>query len=449
MAGLSAGIRLAHYGKRVCILEQHSLVGGLNSYYRRHGHDFEVGLHAMTNFVGPKEKSAPLNKLLRQLRLRYDDLALCQQNYSLVRFPDTELRFSNDFAELEAEVARHFPHEIDGFRGLVHLVRDYNAFSLSGEFLPAREVIEEHVRDPLLQDMILCPLMFYGNAAEDDMDFSQFCIMFRSIFLEGFCRPRGGVRHILDLLLTRYRESDGELRMNCGVEELGLTGDRVTEVRLRNGDVLSARSVLSTAGFVETMKLCDPLPDVARTHPPGQLSFVETIFVLDRPPADFGMDSTIVFESSASKLHYARPTSIVDQRSMVVCVPNNFDLPTAEFSEGFLRITHLADYEPWCRMEADEYQDAKNSVLESELEIAERFIPDVRSHVVCTDMFTPRSIIRFTGHIHGAVYGSPHKSKDGLTPFENLFVCGTDQGFLGIIGSLMSGASIANAYLLR
>ena len=31
----------------------------------------------------------------------------------------------------------------------------------------------------------------------------------------------------------------------------------------------------------------------------------------------------------------------------------------------------------------------------------------------------------------------------------NLFICGTDQGLVGIIGSMISGITIANRYLLR
>ena len=34
MSGLAAGIRLAHFDQRVCILERHSAIGGLNSFYR-------------------------------------------------------------------------------------------------------------------------------------------------------------------------------------------------------------------------------------------------------------------------------------------------------------------------------------------------------------------------------------------------------------------------------
>jgi len=46
------------------------------------------------------------------------------------------------------------------------------------------------------------------------------------------------------------------------------------------------------------------------------------------------------------------------------------------------------------------------------------------------------------------VYGAPDKKYDGRTHLDNLYVCGTDQGMVGIIGSIVSGITIANKYLL-
>ena len=69
--------------------------------------------------------------------------------------------------------------------------------------------------------------------------------------------------------------------------------------------------------------------------------------------------------------------------------------------------------------------------------------------MVATDMFTPRTIRKYTGHINGAVYGSPRKIRDGVTEFSNLYLCGTDQGYLGIVGALLSGISMANLHVLK
>jgi len=80
---------------------------------------------------------------------------------------------------------------------------------------------------------------------------------------------------------------------------------------------------------------------------------------------------------------------------------------------------------------------------------AVRFVPDFRSSVIDTDMFTPTTIRRYTGHENGAVYGAPEKRPDGTTHLKNLFVCGTDQGLVGIIGAIISGITVANRHLLK
>ena len=64
-------------------------------------------------------------------------------------------------------------------------------------------------------------------------------------------------------------------------------------------------------------------------------------------------------------------------------------------------------------------------------------------------MFTPRTVHKYTGHINGAIYGAPQKIKDGKTHLDNLFIAGTDQGFLGIIGAMLSGISMTNLHCLK
>jgi hypothetical protein len=67
--------------------------------------------------------------------------------------------------------------------------------------------------------MLFCPVMYYGSAQERDMEFGQFVIMFKALFLEGFARPFDGVRVILRVLQEKYRQAGGERRMKCGVQK--------------------------------------------------------------------------------------------------------------------------------------------------------------------------------------------------------------------------------------
>src|SRR3990172_8567346 len=115
MSGLAAGIRLAYYDQRVCILERHTTIGGLNFFYRLRGRDYDVGLHALTNITPKGTKTGPLARLLRQLRMRWDDLAIAPQIGSEIAFPSARLRFDNNAETLRGEVAPALPPPADKF----------------------------------------------------------------------------------------------------------------------------------------------------------------------------------------------------------------------------------------------------------------------------------------------------------------------------------------------
>ena len=455
MAGMAAGIRLALAGKNVIILEKHNASGGLNSFYSIEGRKYDVGLHAMTNFVPKGTKGTPLTKLLRQLRIPYDALDLCQQNGSRIAFPGCELEFSNDFALFEAEVARAFPKQIDGFRALADEVRTLDAFNLGAIPTSAREAVQRHISDPLLEDMIFCPVMYYGSAEEHDMDYGQFAIMFRSLFFEGFARPFDGVRVIIKLLQDKYRALGGIRKMKCGIKQIHTQGNRASAVELDDGAVLTADKIISTAGVVETVRMCDDQPSDAANDNIGQLSFTETITVLDKQPADFGWDDTIIFFNTRERFHYAGVRDeLVDPTSGVICFPNNYQYGNGrQLDEGFLRITAMANHDKWCALNNADYLAQKEHWYAELQKVALNILPTSKLCLdqarIASDMFTPRTVRKYTGHLNGAIYGAPDKIKDGRTHLENVYLAGTDQGFLGIIGAMLSGISMANLHVLQ
>ena len=451
MSGLAAGIRLAHYDQKVCILERHTTIGGLNSFYRMNGRDFDVGLHAVTNFTEKGAKQGPLARILRQLRFKWEDFALSPQKGSRIAFPGIDLRFDNDIEMLRSEVARAFPDQVVNFDNLVAKVANYDDLDQEAFEKSGREVLRETISEPLLIEMILCPLMWYGNAAEHDMSWGQFSIMFRSIFLEGFARPFKGVRLILKNLVKRFRSLGGELLLRKGVSQIHVEDGHATHVVLDNGDRIEGKRILSSAGHLETLRICS---DSSQEIPckAGELTFIESISILDRQPAEIGNDETIVFYNDSEKFNWHRPQEdFCDTRTGVICSPNNYvyadedgDLP-----DGVVRITTIADFDRWNQLDESEYQRQKLRWYDRSVAASVKFTADFRSFVVDTDLFTPKTIRRFTWHDNGAVYGAPDKRLDGRTHLENLFLCGTDQGYVGIIGAMMSGISMANLHCLR
>ena len=456
LSGLAAGIRFARFGQKVLILEKHRIAGGLNSYYTRHGQLLETGLHAMTNFALPRDKHAPLNRLFRQLKLPRKQFVTHQQQCSEILFQDKSLLFSNDLSMLEDQIGTNFPQCLKGFQDLVAIIRQENPF-LPKPRQSARQHLGRYISDPLLIDMLLCPLMIYGNAEEHDMDYFQFVIMFRSIFLEGFFRPAGTIKDLLDMLTSSYLGHGGEIRYNADVQELVTSGTKVNAVRLADGQEISCDKVLSTAGAPNTMQLLPGSLDGPVEDYNGRMSFMETIYLLPREKAaDLTGDRTIIFFNLEEKYRYCRPDQAINPQSGVICFPENFHgLEHEKYLQ--IRVTNPANYQIW--QQADQansalksrspaYQSMKKECARESLEIISKIIGNFSQNIVYQDTFTPLTIEKFTGKAEGAVYGSPKKIKEGRSNYDNLFLAGTDQGFLGIVGSMLSGISMVNQHIL-
>jgi len=447
LSGLAAALRFARFIPDVLLLEQHSRIGGLNSYYYRNNRLFETGLHAITNYAAPKTKNAPLNRLLRQLKIKRKELDLHQQNQSEIRFLNQEsLLFSNDFSLFESEITQKFPASCQGFHTLLHLIDGHDPFKPL-PFISARKVIFEHLQDALLTDMLLCPLMYYGSSIERDMDLAQFVIMFRAIFLEGMFRPGGTIKDLLDLLRTHYTDHGGKIKMKASVSRILHSGKKASGVLLSSGEEISCDYILSTIGSEETFSLLGK-PSGIEVLP--RLGFVETIFELEKDtPLPQGKGRTIIFYNNGKEFAYQQPDTLVDFNSGVVCMPQNFQkLPASSFKE--VRTTHLANYTHWKSLQKNSasYKSAKDDTALKSLPVAEKILGNFAQNIVYRDTFTPLTIERFTGKKNGAIYGNPVKIKDGDIGYENLYLAGTDQGFLGIIGSMLSGVSIVNQHIL-
>jgi len=325
--------------------------------------------------------------------------------------------------------------------------------------ISARKFVSSFLQDELLVEMLFCPLMFYGASQEDDMDISQFVILFRAIFQEGFFRPDGTIKDLLDLLLAHYKSFGGEIELNAGVKEIITEDNKVSGIRTASGEVILCERLISTAGVPETKKLF-PTPQTAATFSKsdgerisGRLSFIEAIYLLDKSACEnFPKNRTIIFFNLSDKFTYHRPDDAVDLGSGVICFPDNFQ--GKKNDDTFqLRVTHIANYDKWRHTYDNDdktlYPAMKKQWIEKSKKVIGKIIGNYSENIVYEDSFTPVTIERYTSRTQGAVYGSPEKIKDGKTNFDNLYIAGTDQGYLGIVGSMLSGVTMVNQHILN
>ena len=113
----------------------------------------------------------------------------------------------------------------------------------------------------------------------------------------------------------------------------------------------------------------------------------------------------------------------------------------------------MANHDRWCALDEDDYRAQKEHWYQELQKVALDILPagklPLDAHRLAKDMFTPRTVRKFTSHLNGAIYGAPEKSREGSTHLDNLHLAGTDQGFLGIVGAMLSGISMANLHVLQ
>lgn len=462
-SGLTAAVRLTHFGVKVCLIEAHTRLGGLNSWHHVKGIEISSGLHAFTNYK-TDGRGGVLGKLLRQLRILIDDLELYPQKGSSIRFPSATLKFTNDPELFRQQVAEAFPNDIAGFDRLRLAIITTDEAEFTTKQSSARAVLEEYIHNPLLVDMLLCPVMFYGNPggvgdgmdktrARPDMDWLLFCVVWKCIFETGLACPAGGMRGIWEQLVKRFTDNGGELITGTGVQSMTTTADekKVHSLVLADGRVIEARTVFSSAGMQETARL---LGDEDIRLDDNPISVVEGVSILDQPSAAAGFEDTTVFYSLDDNLVFARPQGLTDRRSGVLCAMDNYLLPE-EKKKPILKATCLASYPAWRGLAKEQYAKSKQQAALDFAEDMDKIGVTIGNARTATgkygyfdDVFTPLTLERFTGHREGALYGSPIKSRTGETGLDNLFLIGADQGFHGIVGAMLSGVAMVNRHYL-
>src|SRR5699024_2741616 len=126
LGGMSAGAYLAAAGKRVAILERHSVIGGSSLVFRRRGRwEFDAGVH----YIGDCEATGQVPTLMRGLGLddRIDFLPLDRAGFDTIIGPDMRLRVPFGWDAYLDNLLAAFPGEEKALRRYVSVMRALGA----------------------------------------------------------------------------------------------------------------------------------------------------------------------------------------------------------------------------------------------------------------------------------------------------------------------------------
>lgn len=445
-SGLSAGVRLAQFGQKVLILEQHNLPGGLNSYYYRSGKRlFNTGLHTVTNFDA-RNRRWGRGLICRSLGIPEDAFQLKSPSHpSLIITPDHRIPFSNDFELFETAILSRFPKEKAAWH---QFCNELNNLSVNTQWfeLGSRDRLRALFKDPGLCDLLEIPVYYYGGYREKQIDYQTFKTIFRSLLVDGHCCPVN-IKHIIDLLLFEYKKAGGIIRYRSRVEELLPTasGDRAEGLVLQNGEILRCGNVLSSIGIPATHRL---MGKQSSPRGNGFISAFETTYEFPGKMSDYGFPYPLVMLSQQKEFDWTMPKQRNVMHHLTISANDNYEFADRGGTHH-LKLAFYTDGRLWDGLAEGDYIDEKQKLEKALRNCFQDYFQDVQIPVsTYRESMTAKTVTRYTGHLNGAVYGSMEKAFDGKTPWQNVSIIGNDQGGIGIMGAMISGIVMANFNIL-
>jgi len=485
IGGLSAAAALAKRGRRVLLLEQHSVAGGLTQTFRRQQWNFAPGVHYIGG-VGPQPgPEGQFGRLLAWMTDGALKFAPCVNPYDIVRLPGFEFGISHPEAAYREALRERFPAAhaaIDGWFAACESARAsaFTVFALHSmpswlgwglrqwrgaqmEHWTRRSVADELARidDPLLRAVLGARWADHG-APPEQAPFAEHALVLGS-FDAGAYFPIGGPARFAQTLVPTIEAAGGELRLACDVVRILTGSGRVTGVEyLHDGQHCSepAQQVISAMGVGNTVACLDaadaaPWQETIRGLQPG-LSYVSLYLGFEGDIAAAGASSANhwIYESEDVGAVWCDPAD-TDAPGIFVSFPSAKDPqesahPTAEV----IAMVDGAAFAPWLRLpdgaRPEEYLALKAWIEERLLAQFLRHFPALKPLLRFHELSTPVTQRRYVRSPEGAMYGiemsAQRLTSPALhvrTPLPGLLLAGQDVTGPGVPGAFMGGLMAA------
>jgi phytoene desaturase len=268
IGGLVTAALLAESGLQTLLVEQHYMVGGFCSTFRRAGFTFDASTHFYP-LLGNRETIT--GRLLARLGVATHWVKM--DPVDTFHLPDgTVFDVPADLATYLERVKGRFPEEaaaLDAFfadvrrayvLGLQHHFRGQPGARLEElECLTVRDVLERRFRDPHLKLLLTADCPHWGSPPERTS--FVFDSMLRLSYFLGNYYPAGGSQCFADDLARVVEERGGEILMSSQVERIRAAGGRVQGVDvatdrgpLRGRHAVDAEVVVSNADLRRTLE---------------------------------------------------------------------------------------------------------------------------------------------------------------------------------------------------
>lgn len=426
LGGLTAANRLAGFGRKVLLLEQHFMLGGLAAYFKRGGHIFDVSLHGfpfgMVKTCRKYWSKEIADRIVQLKRIVFDN-------------PQFTLETTFDTADFTSKLVNHFkidPKTVDEFFTTLRAMNFYDDQSTTtrqmfARFFPGRSDVVRFLMEPIT----------YANGSTLDEPAITYGIVFSNFMNKGVFTFKGGTDLFIKMLTAELEKNNVDIAVKAPVEKILLRDGRAAGVVVA-GREIKARAVLSNASLPRTvmeMLGAENVPEELRaltqaTRISGSSTQVYIGIKEGEKIPDIG---DLLFTSTHPEFDSAALSALPpSSRTYSVYYPS-----TRPGHDRYTVVASMnAKYADWANLSKEEYLEQKAHLADDAVAHLTKYIPGVDKIIDHLEVATPLTFRRYTGHVGGASFGTKF---EGLKVSENLPKLVTGVFHTGSCAIIMSG----------
>ena len=492
VGGLTAAIFLAKAGKKVVVFERHWVPGGFtHTFKRRNGFVWDVGVHYVGNMANEDSQLRVLFNYLTDNKLKWESMG---NVYDKVIIDKEEFSFDAGKENLKEALNKQFPADknaIDSYFKLLVKAEKTSKLFFSQKIFPnwlrntlgkiflyfcrpyysrtTYEVIRELTNNEKLISVLCAQCGNYGLPPKSS-SFAAHAMVINH-FMEGGYYPVGGADKIYKGMIENLNAYQGQVFINSDVQEIVIENNKASGV-IVNGQFIKSKNVISNCGIRNTLtklikqgikeEWLNQLNKVSPSHPHMCLYLgldcsdkdlnlpKNNIWFYQNYNFDKIANETLADKDGELKFAYISFPSAKDP-SWDIDHPNMATIQAISIAN----FDWFKDYQDkqW-RHRGPEYEAIKENFKDKMLKKLYELLPQIKGHVVSSDVSTPLTTKDFTNYASGEIYGLEHSPQRFNLSFlrpkigiKGLYLVGQDISIVGVAGAMLSGLMCAISIL--
>jgi len=483
LGGLTAGTKLAKEGKKVLLIEQHTIPGGCATTFQRKEFKVEVGLHEIDGM----NEDDPKTKVFQELGV--------YNHVQFVRVPEfyrfinsrVDIVLPDNYIDAIDVLIKKFPHEEKGIRRFFNVIlglhREANRmprkkwkFLLQLLIFPIlypnifrREnqtlgpFLDAVIQDEDLKLVLLANLGYYHDNPYT-MSLLFYAVAQGSYFSGGGYFVKGGSQELSNYLSEVIRTNGGEVLLRHLVTGILVDSNRAIGVRYRK---TSGNHVETLEAYGKFIIANAAIPNVVNELlPPCQGRDKLAEMIRDQMIACSLFSVYLGFKKSPKELgnkHYSTfvgTENITSQKQVAEGMKSDFSLrgfvfvdysqiesqlaPDGKALGVICTMDYLAD---WEHLSREDYKRKKDGTAQTLIGRLDKLIPGIKEEIEYCEVATAKTIKRYTLNPEGTPYGFAQIPQQAIrkriqhkSPVENLYFASawTMPGH-GFSGTIMGG----------